>query len=407
MASKKQTRTPTLRFGIAGLGQAAASTIPEILAHPNSRLTAAADLRQEALDKFSSDFGGRVYHRVEDLCEDPNVDAVYVATPHQFHAQHSLMALDKGKHVILEKPMALDLKDCDAMIQAATRHDVQLLVGRGSHGFDAPIHRMREIVRSGELGRLGMIHSWLYSDFLYRPRTPEELDTSLGGGVIFNQGPHQIDMIRILMGGLIRSVRAMTGVWDPERRSEGSFVAYLESTEGVPATIIYNGYDHFDTDEFHWWIGTYGQPKEPQQHGRARKSLKQTARTPEEEAALKASFGYGGTRKRERLTRTENTPAHQNHWGVMIVSCEKGDLRQSPDGILVYGNDGKREIPLAKSNGTGTTVIHEFYEAVVNNRPPPRDGPWEKATLEVCLAILESARERREVFLSHQVSNRE
>ncbi len=407
MASKKQTRAPTLRFGIAGLGQAAASTIPEIVTHPHSKLTAAADLRQEALDKFSSEFTGRVYHRVEDLCGDPNVDAVYVATPHQFHAQHSLMALEQGKHVILEKPMALNLEDCDAMIQAAKRHGVQLLVGRGSHGFDVPILRMREIVRSGELGRLGMIHSWLYSDFLYRPRTPEELDTSLGGGVIFNQGPHQIDMIRILMGGLVRSVRAMTGVWDPERRSEGSFVAYLESSEGVPATIIYNGYDHFDTDEFHWWIGAYGQPKEPQHHGRARKTLRQTARTPEQEAALKASYGYGGTRKRERLTRTENPPAHHNHWGVMIVSCEKGDLRQSPDGILIYGDDGKREIPIAKPKGTGTSVIDEFYESVVSNHPPLRDGPWEKATLEVCLAILESARERREVFLSHQVSIRE
>ncbi len=407
MASQKQTRAPTLRFGIAGLGQAAASTIPEIVAHPHSQLTAAADLRQEALDKFSSEFGGKVYHRVEDLCGDPNVDAVYVATPHQFHAQHSLMALEQGKHVILEKPMALNLEDCDTMIQAAEEHGVQLLVGRGSHGFDLPVLRMRETVRSGELGRLGMIHSWLYSDFLYRPRTPQELDTSLGGGVIFNQGPHQIDMVRILVGGLIRSVRAMTGVWDPERRSEGSFVAYLESTDGVPATIIYNGYDHFDTDEFHWWIGTYGQPKEPDHHGRARKSLSQTAKTPEEEAALKASYGYGGTRKRQRFARTENPPAHHNHWGVMIVSCEKGDLRQSPDGILVYGDDGKREIPIAKAQGTETSVIHEFYEAVASNRPPLRDGRWEKATLEVCLAILESARERREVFLSHQVSNRE
>jgi len=407
MASKKQTRAPTLRFGVAGLGQAAASTIPEILAHPNIKLTAAADLRQEALDKFSSEFGRRVYHRVEDLCRDPNVDAVYVATPHQFHAQHSLLALEQGKHVILEKPMALNLEDCDAMIQAAEGHDVQLLVGRGSHGFDLPVLKMREILRSGDLGRLGMIHSWLYSDFLYRPRTPEELDTSLGGGVIFNQGPHQIDMVRVLMGGLIRSVRAMTGVWDPERRCEGSFVAYLESADGVPATIIYNGYDHFDTDEFHGWIGTYGQPKDPNHHGRARKSLRQMAKTPEEEAALKASYGYGGTRKRERLTLPEQSPAHHNHWGVMIVSCEKGDMRQSPDGILIYGDDGRREIPLPEAKERGSSVIAEFYDAAVNDRPLLRDGPWERATLEVCLAILKSARERREVILSHQVSIRE
>ena len=407
MAAKNQRKLPTLRFGIAGLGQAAASTLPEILSHPHIKLTAGADLRQEARAKFKAEFNGQVYERVEDLCADSNVDAVYVATPHQFHAQHALMALEQGKHVLLEKPMALNLEDCNAMIQAAEQQSVQLLVGRGSHGFDAPVLRMREIVRSGELGRLGMIHSWVYSDFLYRPRTPEELDTSLGGGVIFNQGPHQIDIIRVLTGGLIRSVRAMTGIWDPSRPSEGSFVAYLESTDGVPATIVYNGYDHFDTDELHWWIGTYGQPKDPNHHGRARKTLGQMAKTAEEEAALKASYGYGGTRKRERLTLTEETPAHNNHWGVMIVSCEKGDLRQSPDGILVYDDDGKREIPLLEPQERGSSVIAEFYEAVVNDRPPVRDGRWEKATLEVCLAILTSARERREVFLSHQVSTRE
>ena len=201
MATRKAGKPPTLRFGIAGLGQAAASTLPEILSHPHIKLTAGADLRQEARDKFATDFGGKVYERVEDLCGNRNVDAIYVATPHQFHAQHTMMALEQGKHVILEKPMALNLADCDAMIQAADRRGVQLLVGRGSHGFDAPIIKMREIVQSGELGRLGMIHSWLYSDFLYRPRTPEELDTSLGGGVIFNQGPHQIDTVRVLTGG--------------------------------------------------------------------------------------------------------------------------------------------------------------------------------------------------------------
>ena len=407
MATRKAGKPPTLRFGIAGLGQAATSTLPEILSHPHIKLTAGADLRQEARDKFATDFGGKVYERVEDLCGNRNVDAVYVATPHQFHAQHTMMALEQGKHVILEKPMALNLADCDAMIQAADRRGVQLLVGRGSHGFDAPIIKMRDIVQSGELGRLGMIHSWLYSDFLYRPRTPEELDTSLGGGVIFNQGPHQIDTVRVLTGGLIRSVRAMTGIWDPARRSEGSFVAYLESSDRVPATIIYNGYDHFDTDEFHEWIGTYGRPKDPNHHGKARRSLRQMAKTPEAESALKASYGFGGTRKRERLTVAEKTPLHQNHWGIMIVSCEKGDMRQSPDGILIYGDNGRRELPLAQAQETGENVIGEFYDAVVNNRPLLRDGRWEKATLEVCLAILESARDRREVFLSQQVSTRD
>lgn len=407
MAGKKGKNTPVLRFGIAGLGQAFASTLPEMLSHPHVEVVAGADLRKEARERFKVEFSGRVYERVEDLCVDSNVDAVYVATPHQFHAAHSLLALEMGKHVMMEKPMALSLEDCDSMIRCAEEKGLRLLVGRGSHGFDTSVLKMREIIRSGELGRLGMINSWLYSDFLYRPRTPEELDTSLGGGVIFNQGPHQIDMIRVLGGGLIRSVRAMTGIWDPARRSEGSLVAYLEFADRVPATMVYNGYDHFDTDEFHGWIGTYGTPKDPNHHGQARKSLRRLAPTPEQESALKASYGYGGTRKRERLTQPSTTPLHHNHWGLMIVSCEKGDMRQSLDGILVYGDEGKREITVAKEQNSDTGVIGEFYDTVIHNRPLLRDGRWEKATLEVCLAILQSARERREVFLSHQVSTRD
>ncbi len=393
---------PTLRFGIAGLGQAFASTLPEMLAHPHIEVVAGADFRREARDKFSIELGGKVYERVEELCADTEIDAVYVATPHQFHAEHSLRALEQGKHIILEKPMALTLEDCDAMIAEADRQAVKLLVGRGSHGFDATVLKMREIIRGGELGNLGMINSWLYGDFLYRPRTPEELDTSLGGGVIFNQGPHQIDMIRVLGGGLLRSVRAMTGIWDPARKSEGGIVAYLEFANGVPATMVYSGYDHFDTDEFHGWIGTYGYPKDPNHHGKARKSLKGLASTPEQEAALKASYGYGGTRKRERSMQADNSSSHSNHWGLMIVSCERGEMKQSVDGIRIYGDEGKKELILPPAKDTG--VMSEFYDCVANNRPLVRDGRWEKATLEVCLAILQSARERREVFLTHQMA---
>ncbi len=231
-----QRETRVLRLGIAGLGQAAAAMLPEILGDARVQLVAAADVRPEARAQFERELEGRAYAEVQQLCADPDVDVVYVATPHQFHAAHAIQAAEHGKHVLLEKPMALTLVDCDAMIEAADKHGVRLLVGRGSHGFDPPILKIREIVRSGELGSLGMIHTWHYGDFLYRPRTPAELDTSQGGGVIFNQGPHQIDIVRIIGGGMLRSVRAMTGNWDSARSTEGAFSCYLEFEDGAGAT---------------------------------------------------------------------------------------------------------------------------------------------------------------------------
>ena len=89
--------------------------------------------------------------------------------------------------------MALTVHECLAMIAAAKKASVQLIVGH-SHSFDAPIQRAREIIASGAVGKVRMINAFYYTDFLYRPRRPEELITHEVGGVLFNQASHQIDV---------------------------------------------------------------------------------------------------------------------------------------------------------------------------------------------------------------------
>ena len=106
-----------------------------------------------------------------------------------------------------------------------------------------------------------MINSFNYTNFLYRPRRPEELDTSKGGGILFNQVPHQIDTARLLAGGLVRSVRAQVSVLDPARPTEGQCAALLQFEGGAAAALVYSGYDHFDSDEWHFGVGERGAPK--------------------------------------------------------------------------------------------------------------------------------------------------
>ena len=77
-----------------------------------------------------------------ELCADPAVEIVYIATPHQFHAAHAALAAAAGKHIILEKPMALTLADCDAIIAAVERANVHLIVGH-THAFDPAVRAMR------------------------------------------------------------------------------------------------------------------------------------------------------------------------------------------------------------------------------------------------------------------------
>ena len=80
---------------------------------------------------------------------------------------------------------------------AARRAGVHLVVGH-SHSFDAPVRRLRELIASGEFGAVRMINAINYTDYLYRPRRPEELDTAQGGGAVFNQAAHQVDMVRLI-----------------------------------------------------------------------------------------------------------------------------------------------------------------------------------------------------------------
>ena len=148
--------------------------------HPRITLCAAADPLARPREAFARDFGANVYADFRGLCEDRAVEAIYIATPHQFHARQAIEALAHGKHVIVEKPLALTLADCDGVIAAAARSQAHLIVGH-THGFDANVRTIRRIVRSGELGRLAMIMTFNYTDFLYRPRRPEELNTALGG----------------------------------------------------------------------------------------------------------------------------------------------------------------------------------------------------------------------------------
>ena len=361
-----------LRIGVAGLGRAFQVMAPAF-ADPRVELAGGADLREAS-------FTGRRFDSVEALCRSPDLDVVYVATPHQFHAEHACLAAQHGKHVVVEKPMALSLEDCRRMIDAARKAGVQLVVGH-SHSFDLPILRTKELIRSSAFGRLRMITALNFTDFLYRPRRPEELDTSRGGGALFNQAAHQVDVARMLSQASVVSVRAQTGNWDAARPTEGAYSALLTFDDGAFASLTYSGYAHFDSDELMRWIGEMGSRKDATKYGDARRTLDDSKR---------------------HVPRPLAPQTHHQHFGFVIATCERADLRPLPEGVMIYGDEERRLDPLPAPTVPRQEVIDELYDAVVNGKPPLHGGEWGMATLEVCLAMLESSKLQRDVELRHQ-----
>jgi len=387
-----------LGIGVVGLGRAFTLMLPTFVADPRVRLVAACEPRTEATMRFAADFDARIHGSVESLCADPAVDVVYVASPHQHHAAHVAAAAAGGKHALVEKPMAITLAEARAMIDAVERAGTWLIVGH-SHSFDRPILRTREIIASGAVGAVKMIAAQYHTDFLYRLRRPEELDSTLGGGVILSQGAHQVDIVRLLAGGRATSVRALAGQWDTARPTDGAYAALINFADGVFASLVYGGYAHFDGDELCGGATELGGRRDPDRYGAARRRIAALTDA-REEGAAKAARNYGGS---AAAPSAAEGGGHQ-HFGLVLVSCERGDLRPLPGGVMIYGDADERLDPLPPPRVPRVEVIDELYAAVVHGRPPLHDGRWGMATLEVCVAMLTSVREKRDVALHEQVA---
>jgi phthalate 4,5-cis-dihydrodiol dehydrogenase len=379
-----------VRIGIAGLGAAGRAFLAPIGAHPGMQLVAIADPAEPVRAGASAELGVAAYASVAELLAHPALDAVYIATPTELHPEHVALACAAGKHVLVEKPMAIELAQAGAMIAAAEQAGVQLLVGH-SHSYDLPVKRMRELIAGGSLGRVRMVNTWCYTDWIYRPRRPEELDTAQGGGVTFRQGSHQFDILRLLCGGEVTSVRARTFDWDPERAAIGAHTVYLEFAGGAAATAIYNGYGKFSSMDLCFDISEWGFPQPPASRA---KPLPPGA-TPEEELRAKQA--------RAKHAIPSGAPC-QPFFGMTLVSCERGDIRQSPHGLFVYTRDGCTEIELPADQSPRDLVVAELYDAITGARPALHDGRWGLANLEVCAAAIMSSATGKDMQLQHQVA---
>lgn len=391
-------------MAVAGLGVVGGVAIDALARDKRFAVVAGADPRIDARDLLAAQFGARVYPDVASLCASADFDVLYVCTPEDLHAEHALLGLEAGRHVVVDKPLALTVADADRVV-AAARAANRVAIAAHTHAFDPPVTAMAEIVAGGELGPVRMINSWNFNNFVYRPRSPQDLDRTRGGGVVFNLGPHHLDIVRRIAGRPVRTVRASIGAWDPGRPTDGSYCVFLGFDDNVVATLVLNGYGHFDIAELLWWSAESGGFRSRDTHPILRRRFDALGAG---EERFKSGMRYGaGGQSLADWSRIESDAAHglasgphQHFFGLTIVSCERGDIRQSPTGLFVHDAAGAREIALPPPRSDRAYELDAVFEAVALGRPTFHDAAWGAQTVAILRAMYASAEQGREVVLT-------
>ncbi len=209
-----------LNVGIIGCGSIARQRhAAEYRQNKNANIAAVFDLSRPRAEAMANDFGGKVYDTVEELIADPSIDAVSVCVANAFHAPITIDALNHGKHVLCEKPMAITLKDCEDMLQAAEKSGKRLLIDHNQRLTQA--HRKaKEILASGELGRVISFAA------TFGHKGPEMWSADKSSNTWFfkkntaafgsmaDLGIHKIDLMRYLIGDDVKSVYSRIATLD-------------------------------------------------------------------------------------------------------------------------------------------------------------------------------------------------
>lgn len=209
-----------LNIGIIGCGKIAqVRHIPEYNNNPDAHIVAFYDYDHARAQQMAQQFGGRACDSVEELLAMPEIDAVSICTPNTFHAQMTIQALNAGKHVLCEKPMATTLEDCEAMVAAAKKNRRYLMIGHNQRLAGAHV-KARELVGEGAIGKILTFRT------IFGHGGPETWSITPGRNVWFfdrkraamgamaDLGVHKTDLISYLTGERIIAATARLDTLD-------------------------------------------------------------------------------------------------------------------------------------------------------------------------------------------------
>lgn len=334
-----------IRVGLIGCGKIAqVRHIPEYLSNGDAKLYGFYDLNQERAEELAGKYGGKAYKSYEELLGDRAIDAVSVLTPNHTHAKITIAALQSGKHVLCEKPMAVCLEDCEHMIRTAEETGKMLMIAQNQRL--APAHQMaKELLDRGEIGDVitfrtvfthGGADSWSIdgknSWFMDKTRSCF--------GAIADLGIHKTDLMVYLLGKKIVKASSVIGTLDKK------------GSDGKPVSV--------DDNAFCTYIM---------------------------EGGVMGTMHAGWT----NYGREENTTSIYGTGGVMHI------YRNPQFAIEIERRDGSLERYDAggiqtNADQTSTGVIDQFIDAIIQDRPSPISGEMVLPAMKAVFACGESAR---------------
>jgi predicted dehydrogenase len=334
-----------VRYGIIGCGAIAQRRhIPECVANPDSKLAALADPVAERVNELAAKFGCKAYTDYKEMLKDPNIDAVVVAGPNSLHAQQTIEALQAGKHVLCEKPMATTREDAKAMLDAAKKSGKFLMIGLNQR-LMPPHKKAKQILQRGDLG------SVLAFRTAFKHPGPEGWSVDAGKSWFFKKGQafmgvtgdlgvHKADLLRWLLGQEFVEVSGFISTLD-KRDAEGNLI---------------------DLDD---------------------NAL----------LTMKTDKGVIGS----MILSWTNYGAEENY---TVLYCQKGVLSLGTDptyGVIVDYKDGSREMHKVGEMATNTKqvpsgIIDSFTKAIATNTPPEIDGMEGYRSLDVILTAMEASK---------------
>ena len=232
-----------LAFGVVGCSRIGAAHAKAIsLMAPRATILGFASHSEKRAQEFAHDWGGTAHSDWRRLLEEPRLDAVVIAGVNSGHFEVALEALQLGKHVLIEKPMALCLEECDALISAAAANNCKFQVGHAVR-YSSENAMAREILRSGELGDVVTISDVWFKPFLLHERRPWFLDPAQGGGMWWMHGPHMVDRALWFSGSNVVRVSAGIGALLVGAGVDDTAAAILHHANGRVTTLTHAAYE--------------------------------------------------------------------------------------------------------------------------------------------------------------------